>query len=347
MRVTLKEIAEIAKVSRVTVSRVANQHPNIREKTRRRVLETMERLNYSPHPAAKALGRMKNKSKSGVQRVAFLFSMEQIKLQSVEPLFTKVLDGSEDYFRSHETCLIVRGLSVRDHQTQAKSIVPQDLADGYIFFCSGERDRPLIEYFRNNGIPLILVLPRVIFPDTLSVTIDNMTGAYAAVRHLIEQGHTRIAYIGPSDDDMDGSERRRAYQIALLEAGIDLDSDYCLSGGEFRFQTGYQGMERLLVKKRPPTAVFAADDTIAIGVMNCCIDRNLNLPRDLSIIGFDNMFPEQRTTPNLTTVEYDYKSMGRIAAEELTMAIRGETLPKRVVIPTHLIVRSSVTAPKV
>lgn len=343
MTVTLKEISELANVSRVTVSRVVNNRPGVGRETRQRVLEIMERLNFSPNRAAVSLGRMRGKRESAIRTIAFLFSMEQIKKQSVEPIYTKVLDGIEQTVQLTQARLILRSLPTLEDRRRLPELIPDHFADGMILFMPRPEDQPFIDYLRSRSLPFILYQPRIQFDRSVSISTDNYDGAYQAVAHLIQCGHEHIAHIGAISNDIDAVERRRGYFSALAEMGIIVPSDYCRTGGEWCFENGYNAMGVLLQLDPRPTAVFTADDTIAIGAINRCIQEGLRVPDDMSVVGFDDMFPQLHTVPSLTTVHYDCAMMGRMAVSELLHTLEGSPITKRILAPTQLIVRSSTS----
>jgi len=183
-------------------------------------------------------------------------------------------------------------------------------------------------------------------PARMVVTNDSL-GAAEAARHLAELGHTRVAFISGPDSFRSSHERGRGFAEGLAEHGLKLDPAY-VRRGAYTFESGVAAAADLLAAPNPPTAIFAGNDEMAIGVMKAARDAGLDVPFDLSIVGFDDLPMASRVWPNLTTVRLPVRDMGRMAAEKLTARGRGldpATLDQPEIIPS-LVVRDSAAPPR-
>jgi len=183
-------------------------------------------------------------------------------------------------------------------------------------------------------------------PERMVVTHDSR-GAARAARHLAELGHRHIAFISGPDSFRSSHERGRGFREGLAEHGLSLDPAYVRKGA-YTFESGVEAAATLLSLPSPPTAIFAGNDEMAIGVMKAARDRGLDVPGDLSIVGFDDLPMASRVWPNLTTVRLPIRDMGRMAAEKLTAGLRGldvATMIQPEVDPS-LVVRDSTAAPR-
>lgn len=335
MAINLQEIAAKAKVSRVTISRVINNHENVSRETRERVLEILKKYDYVP--------RKQRRESAGRKRIELLFYRGWEQRINVSPIYTKVLHEIQERLQDQGGGLSLRGIATQDEPELLAEQIAEDGADGLILFQFDAVYRPLIEKLQARGIPLVLVQPRFFDEGATSISPDNYQGGLAAVSHLIAMGHRRIAHIQASELELESVERRRAYEFTLREAGIEVRPEYCTVCGDWTSEGGYQAMARLMGLEEPPTAVFAADDTIAMGVINYCAEHGIKVPESVSVVGFDDLHPERFTFPALTTIHYDTTHMGQIAVQEvlgLTQAL--QAIPRRILIPTRLIERASV-----
>jgi LacI family transcriptional regulator len=174
---------------------------------------------------------------------------------------------------------------------------------------------------------------------------DNVVGADAAVRHLHAQGHRRIATITGLLDTKPGIDRLRGYSEACQELGLGYRDEY-VAYGDFYFETGYAAARKLLALDEPPTAIFAASDMMALGVIRAAAEAGLTIPGDLSVVGFDDIQLAEHIHPPLTTLAQDKAGLGVAAARALLRQIEGADTAEPVTLPVSLIVRgSTATAP--
>jgi DNA-binding LacI/PurR family transcriptional regulator len=174
-----------------------------------------------------------------------------------------------------------------------------------------------------------------------TVTVQNETGAFAAVSHLVEQGHERVALIGGRDQLSTARERKQGYLRALDAAGISPQPEL-MRGGDFRHSGGYRAMHELLDLPCPPTAVFVVNNLMALGALQAIHESGKRIPSDIAIVGFDDMLWATSLNPPLTTVSQPAKEIGQMAAELLVGRIKDPNrAPRQVILQTHLNVRAS------
>lgn len=215
-----------------------------------------------------------------------------------------------------------------------------DKVDGLI--CGEVREEETVRRITSGGLPVVLVSPSVDAPGVDVVEVDNVGGASMGVRHLIELGHRHIAFVGGPPGSLPSRERGLGYRRALEEAGIPLRDSLELYPG-WRLEDGYHAVRELLQKPgRPPTAIFAASDLLALGAFQAAQEAGLRVGVDLSVLGFDDVQLAQESRPALTTVRVGRSEIGETAARLLFERIDGKRdYPLRVVVPTTLIVRDS------
>jgi LacI family transcriptional regulator len=201
-----------------------------------------------------------------------------------------------------------------------------------------------IEQLTRDGTPFVLV-NRHTDPITPNAVVpDDYAGAVAAVEHLLELGHRRIAHIAGADDASTGFLRRQAYRDTLRRHHADAydDQEALLAVGSFREEGGYRAMRELLALDPPPTAVFAVNDLAALGAIHAIAEAGLRVPDDISVVGFNDLFHASHMTPSLTTMQAPHRAMGARAAERLlAMVVDGVTPEAPLLMPLTLIVRQS------
>ncbi len=235
--------------------------------------------------------------------------------------------------------------SVKDERDIARWAMENNV-DGIIVI--GGLDRTTVLSLYDKKFPLVLVDNEISKPAIDSVIPDNRNGGYLAVKHLTDLGHKRIAMIrAPLQDQPASIGRLEGYKAALQEAGIKYDDSLVIEG-YYMVEEGYKAMEKILKKNPLPTAVFAINDEAAMGAMKAIREKSgLSIPRDISIVGFDNIEWSALSTPPLTTVNVPKEEMGSIALKKLIDRIEGRiNISTKEVIPVDLVVRGSSAKPK-
>lgn len=336
-QVTSREVAELAGVSRTTVSFVLNNVPGIKisDETRRRVWEAARHLDYYPASAARSL------ASGRAYRIGIILGEGQDPL-SADAFWPGLLQGVTAAARKNGYRIIVQtSEDVVSHDAYLGLIREQEV-DGLIL--SGPRsDDPVLPQLAAEGFPLVIHghLPGLPFP---CVDVDNRSGARQAVRHLVALGHRRIGFISNAPlSHMSAQERLAGYRLALEENGIPFDPDY-VGVGNFLPESGRAAMEKLLALRHPPTAVFAAGDVIALGAVHAIRAAGLRIPEDIALVGFDDLFFASYITPPLTTIHVPAYGLGWTAAVVLIALLEGDTDVPSVMLDTELVIRDSCGA---
>jgi len=331
---TLEEVAEHAGVSRSTVSRVINNHPNVSAVTRARVKAAIEKCGYRPHAVARSLATNRT-------NILGMVIPESVTKLFTDPYFPLMLRGATEACNRNGYQLILSLFTASvDSSIMRDRVVRSGYMDGVIA-ANASLDDGLIPSLLVDGIPFIHIGRH---PDDRVnyVDVDNVGGARMAIEHLIRLGHKRIGTItGPLDmtpgqDRLDGFRNvMNAHRLPVTE-GLVAEGDFTEAGGR-------AAMVRLL--REAPTAVFAASDSMAIGAIKAIRAADLRVPEDISVIGFDDVPSAVTIEPELTTVRQPIERAGHLAVEILVNLIEGkaqeEKSTQRIVLPTELVVRKS------
>jgi LacI family transcriptional regulator len=331
----MNDIAKLARVSLGTVSHVLNNTTNVREPLRKRVLEAVEAVGYQPSQLARGLRRDKTNM------------IGMIIPDITNPFFPAVVKGAEDIAFSNGYRLILCNTD-NDHSKELAHLneLRTYLPAGLIVIPSSFSDLTVqAESYRRSGTGVVCVdrLPKSWAGD--SVTADNEEGALNATRHLIEMGHKRLATIVGPLRLTNARERLNGFTRAMKEAKIPLRPEYAQET-TFEMQGGYSKALLLLRLIPRPTAIFAGNDLIALGVLRAIRESNLRCPEDVSVIGFDDLDIAEVTYPALSSVSQSGYQLGTTAAHILIERIHGDKSPaKHIVLKTKLSLRNSVAAP--
>ena len=329
---TIEDVAEHAGVSMATVSRALRGLPNVAPSTRERVRREAERLSYRPDPHASRLAA--GRTHSIGMAVPMLGRW----------YFSQVVTGARDTMKAEGYDLLLFGVGTGEERRRfvREWGVLSKRVDGLLLVDLRLDPQELLEV-RAAGMKVVSVGDH--YDGVPSVTVDNLAAAAMAVRHLINLGHTDIALIGDKNEQLPFSvpeHRRQGWQSALTEHGITPRLDLEVSGG-FNVEGGYAAMTRLLSAHRPPTAVFSMSDEMAMGAIKAVRDHGLEVPGDVSVVGFDDH--ELSHVMDLTTVRQPVIDSGARAATHLIAAINGATDAPDDVRPTELVLRRT-TGPR-
>ncbi|MFZ5825723.1 MAG: LacI family DNA-binding transcriptional regulator [Bacillota bacterium] len=330
MSVTIRDVASLANVSTKTVSRVINGDANVRPETRQRVQEAIRSLQYQPDPAARSL-------RLGVTQTIGVVIGHSADVVFSNPFFAEVLRGiGRTMAAAGYQVVLMTHSGTETHG----ALVNHRLVDGLILMSISAND-PLIPHLQQLQIPYVVTTKHETSPF---VDVDNASGAYMAVTHLIHLGHRRIGLVNGPLGLANSRERQRGYQQALEHAGIPFDPDLVVSG-QFGEDSGYQLVQHFWNLPAPPTGFFVCADLTAIGVMRGIQQRGYSIPDDISVVGFDGVSLGQYLNPPLTTMNQHADRKGTVAADLLLRLIRGEEpRPRQITLPADLTLRGS-TAP--
>lgn len=334
---TLAEVALQAGVSPPTVSKVINGRADVSADTRARVLSALESAGYrSP--------LQRRTATSGTTVVEVLFDAMN-SAYAVE-ILNGVLEaaGAEGV----EVMLSVAAAmpsSPLSPEQRAQRMV--DEGRGGMIVVTSAFGAAQLGAYRRRRIPVVVIDPLNPPPaDVVSVGATNWAGGKAATEHLLELGHRRIAYLGGPESAECNQARLHGYMAALMARGLQLEPGY-VRMGSFRSEHGVAGMKKLLALKEPPTAIFAGNDSIALGVLAEARRNGVRIPEDMSLVGFDGTYQAEESIPALTSVAQPLQEMGRASLRSVLRQLRGEELDsRRVELATQLVVRESTAAPK-
>lgn len=331
---SLHDIAVTAQVAVSTVSRYLNGQMSLRPDTERRVIEAMKTLGYTKGTRL----RTAKASRTGV--------IGCIVPQVEYAYFAGIADGVVAAAESHGLAVLLT--STMNHsrkQLEYVDLLVEQGVDGIVYSGNFVSNRALSSAIEH-GMPVVVVDEALVgAPPTDTVLVDDYAGAYQAVAHLTSLGHQRIALVTGPPTLNSVRERRHGYIDALIKAGLDPDCQLVLSG-QFTEEFGVGALPRVLAAQESPTAVFAASDIIAIGMMMGAKNLGIRIPHDLSIVGFDDVPLARYVSPRLTTIRTPLAKLAESAVNALIDRMeRPDTPPRVVTTPVALVVGESSAAP--
>jgi LacI family transcriptional regulator len=333
-RVTLQQVAAHAGVSRATASLIVRGSPNISEATREKVLESMRQLGYVYDRVAANL-RSKSSSTVGL-----------IITEIANPYFSDLLDGVHQELDKHGyTVLLGTTFDSSSKQDQLLSTMLEYRVGGVILCPAADSPQESIERFKQWDVPVVLVAKEPPGKNFDYIGADNVVGAEIAVKHLIEKGHRRIAFIGGTSESSPWRDRKQGYCNALQQAGIEVDPSLLIEGPITR-DGGNNAVKKAISYPNPPTAVFCFNDIVAFGVMLGLKEVGLTPGLDVGVVGFDNIKEAATSSPSLTTVSACAQPIGTHAASLLHQRIEGfDGKVQRIILKPELIIRDSSSVP--
>ncbi|WP_112429021.1 LacI family DNA-binding transcriptional regulator [Thermogemmatispora tikiterensis] len=304
MRVTIKDVAREAGVSKATVSKYLNNAPYVSEHTRQLIEAAIRKLDFQPNSTARGLRNHRS------------HCIGVIVASILNPFYPQLIQGIEDVATARGYALLLAssdGDARQEHQiVQA---MRQRQVEGIIFASVRLTDREVLKLKRMHTH---VILASRHLPDAPVdyVIVDSYKGAYLAVEHLLMHGHRRIAHIGGPENIAQFADRMRGYSKALEDAGLDVDPTLVIRGG-LRLEDGELAFRQLMALANPPTAIFAATDNLAFGVLRAARASGCLIPEQLALVGFDNVPFSDIAAPPLTTVDGNALGIGRHAASLL------------------------------
>ncbi len=336
--VSIKEVAELAGVSIATVSRFVNSPEKVSDKTRLKVRNAILETGYAPNTIARNFRRGRT-------------NMVMVVLPSIgDPFFTEVMRGIRTAARA-------RGYSVLIEETQLNTMTADEIGamlvskqtDGMILLASTSPfGTEILSATSRRRLPIVIGCETV-SPELSglpSVHIDNVAAAMEATGHLITKGHTKVAMIRGEAQSLLTKDRERGYRRAMREAGLEIEDGWVVEG-DMNLHGAIRATERLLGHAQRPTAIFCANDEMAIGALHAIKSAGLAVPRDVSLVGFDDVRYAAVMDPPLTTIAQPAEEIGERVmyrlCQEIDDEIDGGSVPE--IVPHRLVVRQSVAAP--
>lgn len=338
-RTTATDVAKRAKVSQTTVSLVLNNVPEVRisEETRQRVLKAASQLAYHPNASARRMA-------SGRTQILGLVLRQTPEQAFADRFLPQVLNGLSQAAKVHGYRLLLAPIPTNDKPEALTQMVREHQVDGIVLAGPRSDDTELVS-LHDEGTPIVLIgqVPELDLPF---VDVDHAAGARAATEHLVSLGHRKIAMITRAPLAYTASTHRLAgYRQALEAGGLTFDKKLVLYGN-FTPASGQGAMEALLKLSKPPTAIFVASDTVALGTLKAIRQSGRRVPQDVALVGFDDIPAAEFIDPPLTTIRLPAYDLGWNAANlliQLLEADRKNRMPK-IILKTELIVRESCGA---
>ncbi len=335
-QVSIKDIARAANVSHPTVSRALSYSPLVRGETAERIRLIAASLGYRPSAIARSLATKKTRT-IGV-----------VVTSIADPFIADVVSGIEETANDHGYSVFLANSNANpDREVKVVHSFHERRVDGIIVTASrvGALYMPLL-----SGLKIPIVLINNQHPDApdefiYSVMIDNIKASTLVMKHLIGLGHRRIAYIGDQAGFQSDTERFAGYRQSLAFAGYPFLPELVVHGNG-KPEGGRQAMEKLLSLPTPPTAVFCYNDMSALGALRALYGHGINVPDDISLVGFDDLAIASYTSPLLTTVGQPKQQMGRMAMETMLKLISGVDTKANIKVDGELIIRESTAPPK-
>jgi len=329
-RITIYDVAAEAGVSYATVSRVINNDPHVKTETKVRVQAVMERMGFVVNQKARSLAGGKN------NLIGVL--VPDLGTGYIGEIM-RGIDAELDLAK-YEMLLYTT------HRREGKeanyvATLAQGMAEGLLLILP-RNPAAYLDTLRRRNFPYVLIDHQGIDDQGPAVGATNWQGAYNATEYLIQLGHKRIAFVAGSKDLGCARDRQAGYQAALRTHHIPITPEYIYQG-DFHQPDGFAGGHYFLDLPGRPSAVFASNDVMAMGVIEAARDRGLRVPEDLSVIGFDNIPQSAMMHPRLTTINQPLEKMGRVAAQILFELLENPQAhkPGRIELPTELVVRDS------
>ncbi len=339
-RVTVRDIANKLGLSHPTVSRALNDHPRISDETKKRVREMARKMNYRPNIMARGLCSQRT-------------SLIGLVIRDIRSSFhAEIIAGVQDILDQHGYSIILCSSSLdTDHERKHLQIVVDKQVEGIIYapVYGDQSNADLINSFHAEGIPIVLISFSKLKVKMPCIKVNNNMGGYLATRHLIDLGHQRICYVTYSIDEAlhkepgldENADRFRGYQRAMEEAGLE---KYISLVQENTFGKDREVALRIKSHEINPTAAFIFSDEISVGVMKSASAHCIKIPRDLSIVGFDDLSYASMVYPSLTTIAQPKYEIGVYAAQRIIALIEGKEALEELVLEPELVIRHS-TAP--
>ncbi|GMA64579.1 LacI family transcriptional regulator [Alicyclobacillus fastidiosus] len=329
----MDDVAKLANVSTATVSRVLSKNPNVSLKTQRRVLEAVDILGYKPNRLASNFRKRSSKT------------VVVVLPDITNSFFSKIVQGLEEVAQSRGYHVLL-GDTRNNVESERNFIdlVNQKFVDGMILATARLPKEEILAV--SQEIPIVLACEYFDGFDIPTVTIDNVSAAREATQHLVNLGHRRIGFISGPLSIVLGRDRLKGYRQAMLINELPVEESL-IQEGDFTVQAGYNAMMKLMASNHPPSAIFAASDEMAIGAMKAARNKGLNVPEDVSIIGFDDIPAGTYVHPELTTIRQPAFEIGTQAMNLLLDMIKGCAKErKQLVLPHQVVLRETTTSPR-
>lgn len=326
---TIKDIARLANVSITTVSRVLNNKPDVSKNTKKRIEEII--LNHDFYPNALAKGVSQGKSNT----LGLVIPYKDVFLN---PFFVEVLKGVNDAANAAGYYILL--CTPKNNGESIVSIFKENRVDGIILASPRVDENPICELIKEK-VPFISTSKIPNIKGLNYVDTDSKKGTKLAVEYLISLGHIKIGFIGGPGHLASSHDRKKSFCDTINRNELPLKDEW-QADGDYLSESGYECMEKLLSLNDPPTAVFASGDIMAFGAIQCLKDKKIEIPKEISIIGFDDVLYSGFIDPPLTTIRQYPHRKGYVAATRLIEILEGSNISRvRELLPVELVIRKS------
>ncbi|MCH7372510.1 MULTISPECIES: substrate-binding domain-containing protein [Aeromonas] len=326
----IKEVAARAGVSTTTVSHVINETRVVAQETRERVFAAMQALNYAPSLVARSL------------KVKETNSIGMLVTTSSNPFFAEVVRGVERYcFEQGYNLMLGNTEGQAETALSYLKMMLRKRVDGLLIMCSEGQQEVFNQLDWLKSLPVVVMDWGMESREVDLIADNSHQGGYLATRHLIELGHRDIGCITGPQSRAPADQRLAGFEQAMREAGLAINPSWILEG-DFDCASGHDAMLHLLALPTRPSALFVCNDMMAMGVISAAHRAGLAIPRDLSLVGYDNVALAQYMSPPLTTVNQPKEELGRLAVTRLLARINGETIDNHMItVDPDLVIRDS------
>ncbi len=328
---TIKDIAKRAEVSSTTVSRVLNDYTYVSDVTRKRVIEAINDLEYSPSNLARGM-RIKKTYTIGllIEDITNPFYAETAKT---------IISIAKEHGYSIILCTTNSNLSI---QQEYISILRQHQIDGFLFGSVYLKDDTVMQVI-NSDLPYVLYNRCLLSRNNVNyVVLDNMLGSFLAVEHLVKLGHKRIGFIRGQSFFSTGRERLNGFISAIKHFNLDFEKTL-IATGDYNEKKAFKAAHSLINQPNLPTAIIAANDLMAFSVMEALSLRGIRIPEDIALVGFDDVEMARHSSIQLTTVAQNKNEMAKIAIQSLIRMLEGKDIemPVQIILKPKLIIRKT------
>lgn len=328
---TIRDVAKAAGVHPSTVSRVINGNSSISQETVKKVLSVIKKLNYTPNALARGLKTNK------------LHTFGMLIPDIANPFFAGLARGVEDAANEHGYNVILCNTDdCFEKEITYLRLLKERRIEGLILANVKFRDQSIIELEKRN-FPYMLLSRNIKGLQKNSISIDNIAGGFLATQYLIRLGHKKIGHITGPYNITAAIDRIKGYKKALEYYQIPFNKQYILEG-DFRIKGGYRAMNNYLKLSNPPTAIFTANDLLAVGAIEAIRENSYDVPHDFSVVGFDNIRLASYLSPPLTTIRQPMIEMGYLAIIKLLERIKKNVSHENICIKPDLVERKSCRA---
>lgn len=331
--ITIKDLAKELDVSAATISKALNDREDISKELKEKVKKTAHDMGYSPNTIAQKLV-------SGKTKTIGLFILRREEVPIKESFAMYLLEGITEkaYDYNYDIILINSKLSLQNRSYI--DVFKEKMIDGAIFI-NLTLDDPGIKNINNSNIPVAVIDQNIEGKNIGFISTDNIKGISLGLNHLYNFGHRKIAFVSACNKSEVSNIRKEAY-IDFMQNNEIYNKSYIFEG-DFSIRSGYETGKKIINLSNRPTAIFAASDSIALGLIKAFKENNIKIPEDISVIGFDNINLANSSNPSLTTIGQKTNEIGKMAVNYILKKINKEKINNSIYIEPELIIRQSTT----